>query len=112
MPSLSHNPGALELYQSFLNDYNKFVAPAARRHLIYSGGHHFIQTGSYIQLLERDELFLSIIASMLCRRRLLDTRAALLETKVNALENAVVDLEHKYAMLAAMKKSVRFSGVN
>ena len=113
---MSVGPGAVELYQSFLNDYNKFVEPSMRRHLIYSGGHYFIQTGTFIQLLERDELFLSIIASILCQRRQLNIRTAMLEIKVAALEKAVVDLEHKYAAVVAvavatapMKKSVRFS---
>jgi hypothetical protein len=111
---MSAGAGAIELYQAFLNDYNKLVEPSVRRHLIYSGGYNFIQTGTFIQLLERDELFLSIIASMLCQRRQLNIRTAMLEIKVDALEKAVVDLEHKYAMTAAatatpMKKSVLFS---
>jgi hypothetical protein len=96
------NKNAIELYQDFLNDFNKLAEPAAQKRLVYNGEEYFVQSGTYIQLLERDPLYLAIIANLLCRQR----EREQLDVLQDILEKLVTVVER---LSAAKKKSVRFS---
>lgn len=96
------NEDAIEIYQDFLNDFNKLAEPGAQKRLIYSGGEYFVQSGTHIQLLERDPLYLAIIANLLCRQR----EREQLDMLQDILEKLVAVVER---LSAAKKKSVRFS---
>ena len=103
---MSAGPGAVELYQAFLNDYNKLVEPSVRRHLIYSGGHYFIQTGTFIQLLERDPYFLELVANIVQKQKQVHAQNEQLEIALSIIERLLKVIER---LTRGNKKYVRFS---